>query len=470
MNEERVMIQFDHAEKSLKKQSLQMKIKDNIKTTLKIIFVGVVIVALINHQWQQFREEIHEDKSKIMNTNQLLLHDGLDSLEHMNSLMKALIYGVEPSSYLLENRFVYYHQLESLTYFRYDYKSYQIETWELRDFFYKEREAIEFALQEENLSEKTKEGLAELILVNQQILDDIQGITQKYIYQEKNQERKEAMEFVYFYQGEVFYLLANAMEVYGSQMNFSFIKDQPRINREENAKVNRTAGQVSIYYVKQINQLIYEDSFAFTSVKQNQSYEEGEIDDGQEHFSALNDSDDTATIYEHKNLEYMIKLTKEEIKGLPLLSMNEVGEIADQFIDKIPMQHLSFENVYDIAVEVDDEFISDGYYFTYTVKTEDFFDETASINLRYHASGVLSSVYVGDLSILDGSYDIEAIKKDFISEEEALKAMPEGTLENMKSILLDVTSDPVYRVSVEEYNQEFQMVIDGITGELVSVE
>ncbi len=91
------------------------------------------------------------------------------------------------------------------------------------------------------------------------------------------------MEFVYFYQGEVFYLLANAMEVYGSQMNFSFIKDQPRINREENAKVNRTAGQVSIYYVKQINQLIYEDSFAFTSVKQNQSYEEGEIDDGQEH-------------------------------------------------------------------------------------------------------------------------------------------------------------------------------------------
>jgi hypothetical protein len=470
MNEERVMIQFDHAEKSLKKQSLQMKIKDNIKTTLKIIFVGVVIVALINHQWQQFREEIHEDKSKIMNTNQLLLHDGLDSLEHMNSLMKALIYGVEPSSYLLENRLVYYHQLESLTYFRYDYKSYQIETWELRDFFYKEREAIEFALQEENLSEKTKEGLAELILVNQQILDDIQGITQKYIYQEKNQERKEAMEFVYFYQGEVFYLLANAMEVYGSQMNFSFIKDQPRINREENAKVNRTAGQVSIYYVKQINQLIYEDSFAFTSVKQNQSYEEGEIDDGQEHFSALNDSDDTATIYEHKNLEYMIKLTKEEIKGLPLLSMNEVGEIADQFIDKIPMQHLSFENVYDIAVEVDDEFISDGYYFTYTVKTEDFFDETASINLRYHASGVLSSVYVGDLSILDGSYDIEAIKKDFISEEEALKAMPEGTLENMKSILLDVTSDPVYRVSVEEYNQEFQMVIDGITGELVSVE
>gem|GEM_PF-1401163 len=464
------MIQFDHAEKSLKKQSLQMKIKDNIKTTLKIIFVGVVIVALINHQWQQFREEIHEDKSKIMNTNQLLLHDGLDSLEHMNSLMKALIYGVEPSSYLLENRLVYYHQLESLTYFRYDYKSYQIETWELRDFFYKEREAIEFALQEENLSEKTKEGLAELILVNQQILDDIQGITQKYIYQEKNQERKEAMEFVYFYQGEVFYLLANAMEVYGSQMNFSFIKDQPRINREENAKVNRTAGQVSIYYVKQINQLIYEDSFAFTSVKQNQSYEEGEIDDGQEHFSALNDSDDTATIYEHKNLEYMIKLTKEEIKGLPLLSMNEVGEIADQFIDKIPMQHLSFENVYDIAVEVDDEFISDGYYFTYTVKTEDFFDETASINLRYHASGVLSSVYVGDLSILDGSYDIEAIKKDFISEEEALKAMPEGTLENMKSILLDVTSDPVYRVSVEEYNQEFQMVIDGITGELVSVE
>jgi hypothetical protein len=470
MNEERVMIQFDHAEKSLKKQSLQMKIKDNIKTTLKIIFVGVVIVALINHQWQQFREEIHEDKSKIMNTNQLLLHDGLDSLEHMNSLMKALIYGVEPSSYLLESRFVYYHELESLTYFRYDYKSYQIETWELRDFFYKEREAIEFALQEEDLSERTKEGLAELILINQQILDDIQGITQKYIYQEKDQERKEAMEFVYFYQGEVFYLLANAMEVYGSQMNFSFIKDQPRINREENEKVNRTAGQVSIYYVKQINQLIYEDSFAFTSVKQNQSYEEGEIDDGQEVFIASDDSGDTATIYEHKNLEYMIKLTKEEIKGLPLLSMNEVGEIADQFIARIPMQDLSFENGYDIAVEVDDEFISDGYYFTYIVKTEDFFDETASINLRYHASGVLSSVYVGDLSILDGSYDIEAIKKDFISEEEALKAMLEGSLENMKSILLDVTSDPVYRVTVEEYNQEFQMVIDGITGELVSVE
>ncbi len=464
------MIQFDHAEKSLKKQSLQMKIKDNIKTTLKIIFVGVVIVALINHQWQQFREEIHEDKSKIMNTNQLLLYDGLDSLEHMNSLMKALIYGVEPSSYLLESRFVYYHELESLTYFRYDYKSYQIETWELRDFFYKEREAIEFALQEEDLSERTKEGLAELILINQQILDDIQGITQKYIYQEKDQERKEAMEFVYFYQGEVFYLLANAMEVYGSQMNFSFIKDQPRINREENEKVNRTAGQVSIYYVKQINQLIYEDSFAFTSVKQNQSYEEGEIDDGQEVFIASDDSGDTATIYEHKNLEYMIKLTKEEIKGLPLLSMNEVGEIADQFIARIPMQDLSFENGYDIAVEVDDEFISDGYYFTYIVKTEDFFDETASINLRYHASGVLSSVYVGDLSILDGSYDIEAIKKDFISEEEALKAMPEGSLENMKSILLDVTSDPVYRVTVEEYNQEFQMVIDGITGELVSVE
>jgi len=464
------MTQFDHAEKSLKKQSLQMKIKDNIKTTLKFIFVGVVIVALINYQWQQFREEIHEDKSKIMNTNQLLLHDGLDSLEHMNTLMKALIYDVEPSSYLLENRFVYYHQLESLTYFRYDYRSYKIETWELRDFFYMEREAIEFALQEEDLSKKTKEGLAKLIHVNQQILDDIHGITQKYIYQEKDQERKEAMEFVYFYQGEVFYLLANAMEVYGSQMNFSFIKDQPQINREENAKVNRRAVQASIDYVDQINQLIYEDSFAFTQVKQNQSYEEGQLDDGQEHFSALNDSGDTATIYEHKNLEYMMKLIKEEIKGLPLLSMNEVGEIADQFIAKIPMQHLSFENVYDIAVEVEDEFISDGYYFTYIVITDDFLDEAASINLRYHASGVLSSVYVGDLSILDGSYDIEAIKKDFISEEEALKAMPEGTLNHMKSILLDVTSNPVYRVTVEEYNQEFQMVIDGITGELVSVE
>ncbi len=125
-----------------------------------------------------------------MNTNQLLLHDGLDSLEHMNSLMKALIYGVEPSSYLLENRLVYYHQLESLTYFRYDYKSYQIETWELRDFFYKEREAIEFALQEENLSEKTKEGLAELILVNQQILDDIQGITQNIFIKKRIRNAK----------------------------------------------------------------------------------------------------------------------------------------------------------------------------------------------------------------------------------------------------------------------------------------
>jgi len=451
------MTRFDDEQKNIKKQSLQMKIKDNIKTTFKIIFVGVVIVALINYQWQQFREEIHEDKSKIMNTNQLLLHDGLDSLEHMNTLMKTLIYDVEPSSYLLDNRFVYYHQLESLTYFRYDYKSYQIETWELRDFFYKEREAIEFALQEEVLSEKTKEGLAKLIHINQQILDDIQGITRKYIYQEKNQERKQAMEFVYFYQGEVFYLLVNAMEVYGSQMNFSFIKDQPQINREENAKVNRRAAQAPIVYVDQINQLIYEDSFAFTQVKQN-------------HFSALNDSGDTATIYEHKNLEYMMKLTKDEIKGLPLLSMNEVGEIADQFIAKIPMQHLSFENVYDIAVEVNDEFISDGYYFTYVVKTEDFLDKAASINLRYHASGVLSSVYVGDLRILDGSYNIEVIKKDFISEEEALQAMPEGTLENMKSILLDVTFDPVYRVTVEEYNQEFQMVIDGSTGELVSVE
>ncbi len=453
------------------KEELQKKIRRNIKLVLKIIAILIIVIAVTNFFWQKFREEIYEDKEKIIQMNQVLVQEGLDSLENLNTLMKGLIYEVKPEAYLLEQRFLYYDQLLRLTEFRYNYKDYQIDTWKLRDIIYNEREAIEYALNQQRLSPEAKEGLANLIIFNQHIIDDIHGIQKEYIYQEKDDDKKKTIQYLYFYEGELFYLLYNAMETYKAHIDFGFIQYDDTQELIRDTHIDRVASEDDFYYLSILSQWVYGETVEFALNTQESSYEEGEVDTSLKRYETVGEPEGSVSIYEHQTLDYSRNLRTEDIKDKPILTQDKVRRLADEFIQQLGMKTLTLDSARaNVAVKIDGEFVEEGYYFSYMINEPHYLDQQAVINLGYHTSGTLSTISIGDMRLMDGQYNSEAIAKAFITKEEALKVMPHEAIEDVTGIWLDVTANPVYKVTVHAYEQEFVFIIDGMRKELLRVE
>ncbi len=170
-------------------------------------------------------------------------------------------------------------------------------------------------------------------------------------------------------------------------------------------------------------------------------------------------------------MDYSRNLRTEDIKDKPILTQDKVRRLADEFIQQLGMKTLTLDSAREnIAVKIDGEFVEEGYYFSYMINEPHYLDQQAMINLGYHISGTLSTISIGDMRLMDGQYNSEAIAKAFITKEEALKAMPHEAIEDVTGIWLDVTANPVYKVTVHAYEQEFIFIIDGVRAELLRVE
>lgn len=464
------MTELESREKIMKQQMLSRAIRDNIKRAVKIIIIVLLVLVNLNYFWQKYREDVYDDRNAIMNRNERLMYDALDGLRHMNEIMKDLIVGLEPSEALLDQRARFYENVDDVSYFVYDQESYRIEWWAIQTYFQNQREAIEYALDQEVLSEEALAGLADMVKANDRILEDLESITRTYIYEEVDDDRRQAVYYVYYYQGELFYLFYNAVSVYGADQSFAFVENNPIVSGVMDKSIDRQSELGDEAAMDLFLPMLDLEAGSWSEFKG--MTQEGYEADGLNVRAYASDQEPSVMMIFNgaEAISYRKSMTKSMIKGRQSLSEAELVEMAQVYMNRIDIFPMQMAATRPTALQVDGDYENGGYFISYYIATQDYVDRNARINFYIHETGVLYGVEVSDKRLLDGSYDIEAIKESFITEEAAINALDDQWRRDIVGLKLEVTDRAQYEIQVSRYEQIFTFIVDAVRGELLAVQ
>lgn len=445
----------DSSTKYEKRYRLTQTRNKNIKKAITILIIFLIMIGIGNHLWNKHMDKVKLDQSRIQNMNQMLIYEVNNSLDELNDVIIKLIYDMETDEYDYVKVIEASNVMSDLSWIRYDYDLYRIDTFDTFSFLRNVSDTVRDGLIKEGLTEDEKAGLAELLKFNHQVSTVINEINYKFF----DHDKREELEYLYFYKGEMLYLLNNTVASYMVGVDTYFIDIDYSKNYVVRDKLSvEEANLIASHISNEVLNLgdVYVDEKQFATTVDNRQVlhslhfknddfsEEEFIDvDLEGHFYYNNEHKDTTNTISHESLleetESIIKIIDE-----PLLQLvtNSEEEFNNGEGDRIRHR------------------------FTYSIVDGDYEDPRTRVSFQYTGDGVLTSFSISDTSLLMGKYQRQV---GVISRDEAIKLLPERVWPSVLDISEEKRDKQAYIIVYEDYGHEFKTAIDVNTGEILDI-
>ena len=217
-----------------KREQLRVTRNKNMKKAIWILIVSMILLISGNHVYNNYREKIYRDKRDIQFNNEYLIREFIHYLEFSNDVITQLIFDVELDKAFTKGRMVEAQKNASLlSWVRYDRElyEYQIDSIYTQDFIYSCGSVIIELLNKEEISNNEKVGLVNILDFNRKIVDTYREIINQFYPSDKREE----LHYLYYYKGEMRFVLNNAIAVYMDGVDTNFVEERKvgQSNEEE---------------------------------------------------------------------------------------------------------------------------------------------------------------------------------------------------------------------------------------------
>lgn len=451
-----------NAEKKLRRETLSIRQKKNMKYIVIGIAMFTLCIAIGNHYWRAYQEKNYHDKEVVMNINKRIIYDIISQLEYYNQLMTDCIYNLPMDTSYEKGKLDSYRRYDSLSDFRYDSELYRIDKFSGMEYIYDVKETLRNLLTKKTpLTVEEKEGIFQIIHANEAIIKDYN----RMIKERNKDEYQEEMRYLYYYKGEILYMLTNAIEVHTEDISFHFLTkedEEVQVNdwKEEEKQFSIKEQEV---YAKKMYQLIFEQEkqLNIQSSENNAKYEASSVMMEDTIFST-DEFMETEAIYTSTGgiIQYSFDAEKYKIDNNQRLTKKELENRANEFVKKLkqPLLTLITYNQYEV-----EEGKNNRHVFYYIMKKGSYIEERTAMQLVLLDDGKIQSVSIENPLLL-----VEKIlpKKEPISREKVKEKLPANV--KIEEIYY-LAGENTYYVLFKDTKMLFVAKIQGETGELLGI-
>lgn len=445
----------DYKTKYEKRYQLSQERNKNIKKAITILLILLIIVGIGNHMWNKHMQEVKADQRRIQSMNQMLLYEVNTSLDHLNNIIIKLIYDMEIENYDYVHVTEASNAISDLSWVRYDYDLYRMDNHETRNFLSQVSATVRDAMHKGVLTDREKEGLAELMKFNINVTSVLNDINYKFY----DHDKREELEYLYYYKGEMLYLLNNTVASYMVGVDTYFIDvDYSQNDVKEEQLTLEEASEIASYISSEVLDLgeVYLDKKQFSNTR-----------DGQQvlHSAHFKNDEFGESEFVDIDLDGYYYYTKEHKDTKAIVSHEELLEESQLIMSRIdqPMLKLVTDNEEDFNNGEGDR---TRHSFVYSIVDGDYIDEWTRVSFEYSGDGVLTDFAVSDVSLITSEYHRDIGK---LSREEALKVLPKRVWSSIIEINEEKREKQSYIITYEDYGHEFKAAIDVNTGEILAI-
>ncbi len=447
--------------KMKKREALKRNRDRNIKRVVVGIVLGLIIFGIGNHFYDEYQHEIYRARNQIMSMNERLVSDYIRNLRYRSNVISDMLFDrVEDRD--LERTILTYSKV-SLRDFYKDYNTYYMSDWSVEE-YENSLYVITDLLEKESLNEVEKEGLAKILGANTEIIKGYEAIYQDVNYE----EHREELRYLYYYKGEMYYMLNNLISVVGADLDYDFY-DLERIDDYVDDSMDRSISEDEVRaYADRLYEFLFNDQDGLLEEERNyynnpqDKRELGSITYVADAFR-LNENIDSSS-EGHVDYSYYGYEVERGVKDS--LGEEEIKALADIYIGRLNQPMLEFYSIDSHKTSADNDKEFRRYNVSYMIRNVNYVDIYNRVDISYSEYGDLLGFSVGDGLLLSQAY-VEREPK--LSPEEAAMVLDKELQDHVERVVLEVNSRYVYHVIFKQYGETFVADVHGETGELMSI-
>lgn len=454
-------------EKRQKRLELRYYQISNIKKAIRIILVILIIFGVGNHFYKQYQEKIYADKRTIMNINSNNTTRVTNEIYYVSRIITNLLYGQEEK--ISRSSDALYQLSGEMSYmfeFHYSRDDYNIDDWVAREYVSGMIRAVAQAREKEFLSEEDKAHLALILETNRNILSELNTISDLF----KETDHYEELRYLYYYKGEAYYLLVNAIDVHSADVDIYYFEEEVSHEREEEVFAYSEAEAKELASL--FNDIVFSNAYNLDgAIKQYEhsfdhntdqvyaiEYEVGNNTYNEVIYASLNGD----MFYRNEGSESQLKTYKN------ILPDEELRSIADGYIVGFEEPLLKYDDVFLSEYKDDSGRKTSRHVYSYRIIDDHYQSTEVYVQVGLYGNGSLYSVQVYGPELLKKNYVKESVG---MTEEEAALLVNESGLKQIRDITYESNNDyGLYVVSFIDYGINFKAYIDPKSREIVYIE
>ncbi len=447
--------------KHMKRARLKSNRNRNIKRVIVIIILGLIVFGIGNHFYASYQRDIFMDKNRIMNMNQKLVGDYMRNLRYRNGVIVDMLFDQDIERDFERTRLNY--SKVNLHDFYLDYNIYNSNDRSVEEFdnaLY----VITDLLEKESLNQEEKEGLTKILQANIRILDGYDSIYQDVEYE----EHREELSYLYFYKGEMYYMLSNLISVTCADLDYDFYELDRNIEYIDDS-IDRSRTEVELSsYANDLYEFLFDKPGEL--LEEDRDYHEDILGERKLGYISyvLDEQNLDEKIYASENgqVDYTTDGYRRQGRFKDTLDQKEIRALADTYIERLNQPLLTFQGLHSYINSDDNNREFRLYNISYLIKDFNYVDIYARVDIRISEDGKLLNFSLGDGSLLSRDY-VKIVPT--LSSEEAVEALDSEIQPLVEEVVLEINSRYIYHVIFEKYGERFVADVHGETGELINI-